>query len=277
MDARPLSLNYHLLSSCNARCRFCFATFRDVDGQLSVDDAHRLVEVLRAAGGQKLTFAGGEPTLHPAIGQLVRHSKEAGFITCIVSNGACLGRLLDQHSGELDWVGLSIDSGDEEVQLELGRGAGDYIARAVALALRSRRLGIRIKLNTVVTALTWREDMSDLVRRVRPDRWKVFQALPITGQSDTAIDDLLVDEDQFGAFVDRHAHLAAEGFPPVVETNDAMLGSYVMVDPLGRFYGNTTGRHVYSDPILDVGVDVALSQVGFRPDKFEARGGMYQW
>ncbi len=56
-----------------------------------------------------------------------------------------------------------------------------------------------------------------------------------------------------------------------------MRGSYVMVDPLGRFFGNATGRHVYSQPILDVGVDAALAQVGFVPTKFEARGGTYAW
>lgn len=50
-----------------------------------------------------------------------------------------------------------------------------------------------------------------------------------------------------------------------------------MVDPLGRFYGNATGRHAYSEPILQVGVPTALAQVGFQPAKFDARGGRYAW
>ncbi len=69
----------------------------------------------------------------------------------------------------------------------------------------------------------------------------------------------------------------AEGLGPVAEGNDDMQGSYVMVDPLGRFFGNATGRHVYSAPILEVGVEAALAQVGVSTAKFEARGGRYTW
>ncbi len=273
----PVAINYHLLKPCNARCSFCFATFRDVHGQLAAEDARELITKLKEAGGEKLTFAGGEPTLHPDLGALVRHAKDVGFVTCVVTNGFRLDRLLDDHADALDWVALSVDSGDEATQAGLGRGRGDHVARAIAYADRCHALGVRVKLNSVVTAATWWEDMTGLVRRVRPARWKVFQVLPIGGQNDGSVEDLLITEGQFRAFVERHAHLAPEGLAPVVENNDAMRGSYVMVDPLGRFYGNATGRHVYSDSILRVGVDAALAQVGFEPAKFDARGGRYAW
>lgn len=273
----PIAINYHLTRPCNAHCRFCFATFRDVEGQIRLDQARALLDLLRAAGGEKLTFAGGEPTLHPGLGDLLDHAKALGFVTCVVTNGFRIGRLLDGHAEALDWVGFSIDSSDEAVQATLGRGRGDHVAQAVVLADRCRAAGVRVKLNSVVTALTWWEDMSALVRLMRPERWKVFQVLPIAGQNDGTVEDLLISDEQFQAFVQRHSHLAAEGLAPVVEDNDAMRGSYVMVDPLGRFFGNATGRHVYSEPILEVGVDAALAQVGFVPAKFEARGGRYAW
>ena len=274
---KPVAINYHLIRACDASCRFCFATFRDVAGRLPTSDARRLLDRLRAAGGEKITFAGGEPTLHPDLGELLRHAKELGFTTCVVTNGFNLGDLLDAHAAALDWAGLSIDSGSESVQAALGRGRGDHVARCVDLADRCRAEGVRVKLNTVVTAETWWGDLAPLVRRVRPERWKVFQVLPIAGQNDESVEDLLISREQFRAFVQRHAHLAAEGLAPVVEDNDAMLSSYVMVDPLGRFFGNATGRHIYSQPILEVGVEAALAQVGFEPARFEARGGRYAW
>ena len=272
-----LAANFHLLKPCDSRCRFCFATFRDVDGRLGVDDAERVIDALHDSGVVKLTFVGGEATLHPHLGRLVRHAKARGMVTCVVTNGFRLDRLLDEHGDALDWVGLSVDTGNEAVQSALGRGHGDHVARAIDHARRCRELRIRVKLNTVVTALTVDEDMSDLVRRMAPLRWKVFQALPISGQNDGSIEDLLVTDEAFHTFIDRHMHLAAEGLGPVVEDNDAMRGSYVMVDPRGRFFGNATGRLVYSDPILEVGVHPALAQVGFEPAKFDARGGRYAW
>ncbi len=104
------AVNFHLLRPCNARCRFCFATFRDVEGELAVDEALRVVDALRDAGAEKLNFAGGEPTLHRHLGRLVAHAKQGGLVTSVVTNGFRLDRLLDRHAGELDWVGLSVDS-----------------------------------------------------------------------------------------------------------------------------------------------------------------------
>ncbi|MDP2316756.1 MAG: viperin family antiviral radical SAM protein [Pseudomonadota bacterium] len=271
------AVNFHLLKPCNARCRFCFATFRDVDGELAVDDALRVIDALRDAGAEKLNFAGGEPTLHRHLDRLVAHAKRSGLVTSVVTNGFKLDRLLDTHAGDLDWVGLSVDSADEAVEVELGRSRGDHVRRSLALADRCREEGVRVKLNTVVTALNCREDMSAFVRRFQPERWKVFQVLPMAGQNDGDVETLLIDDDTFRAFVERHAPLMAEGLGPVAERNDDMQGSYVMVDPLGRFFGNATGRHVYSAPILEVGVEAALAQVGVSTAKFEARGGRYAW
>lgn len=271
------AVNFHVYKPCNAKCRFCFATFRDVHGQLSLSDAISVLDALRGAGAEKINFAGGEPTLHPQIGELVAHARGLGLVTSIVTNGARLAELLDSHSDDIDWVGLSVDSADEAVERALGRSRGAYIAQAVALADRCRGNFIRVKLNTVVSKLNWMEDMSPLVRRVRPERWKVFQVLPVEGQNDGGVESLLVSSAEFAAFVSRHEGLHDEGLGPVVEDNDAMRGSYVMVDPLGRFYGNSTGRHVYSDPILKVGVEQALAQVGFSSEKFAARGGSYRW
>lgn len=271
------AVNFHLYAPCNLACGFCFATFEDVAGQIGIEDQLRLLEALRSAGVEKINFAGGEPTIYRHFGAVLRHARALGFTTSVITNGARLARVLREQADDLDWVGLSVDSADERIQAELGRGRGGHIQRSLALVEAARGSGVRIKLNTVVTSLTWREDMSPLVRGIRPERWKVFQVLPVDGQNDTSVAPLLVSTDQFRAFVDRHAHLAAEGLAPVVEDNAAMRGSYAMIDPLGRFFGNATGRHVYSKPILAVGVATALAQVGFEPGKFAARGGMYAW
>jgi radical S-adenosyl methionine domain-containing protein 2 len=248
-----------------------------VVGYLPLASAQQLLKLLAESGVEKLNFAGGEPTLHPHIGTMLRQARELGFVTSMVTNGSRLRQVLDQQAEDLDWVGLSVDSALEETEVALGRSRGGYIARSIDLAHRARESGVRVKLNTVVTALNWQEDLTPLVREVRPERWKVFQVLPMGGQNDGVVGPLLISAEQFKAFVQRHKHLGVEGFAPIVEDNDAMRGSYAMIDPLGRFYGNATGRHVYSRPILEVGVSAALSEVGYEDSKFDARGGKYAW
>ena len=142
---------------------------------------------------------------------------------------------------------------------------------------RSTGLRAAIKLNTVVTSLTAHEDMSDFVRAVAPERWKIFQVLPVEGQNDGSVEPLLIDDAAFRAFVARHARLEADGVTLVPEDNDGMTDSYAMIDPLGRFFGNSGGKACNSEPILDIGVARALAQVGFDVEKLVERGGHYDW
>jgi len=276
-NPRPLAVNFHLIERCNLRCRFCFATFRAVPGRLSLQDARALQVQLRAFGVDKLNFAGGEPTLHPHLGVLLADARRLGFTTSMVTNGARLKRLVDSQASDLDWVGLSVDSADEQTQKVLGRGLGGHVARSLVLADRARAAGIRIKLNSVITALNWDEDLSGLVRAMNPERWKAFQVISVKGQNSGVVDDLLITTEQMEAFARAHAHLAGEGLAPIVEHDTDMRGSYAMIDPLGRFFDNTTGSHTYSQPILRVGIEEAWQQVQFSQERFEGRGGLYAW
>lgn len=139
-----------------------------------------------------------------------------------------------------------------------------------------RSTGIRLKVNTVVTSANMLDDLTVHLIQLKPERWKVFQALPVVGQNDCDIEELLVTKKQFDQFVARHSHLN-EFFPIVTESNTDMRGSYVMIDPAGRFYDSMLGRYTYSKAILDVGVEEALSGIITDVSRFRKRGGYYDW
>ena len=268
----PPAASFFLLRECNLRCKFCFATYRDVRGRLPLVDALRVIDALKEAGLSKLTLVGGEPTLYPDIGTVLRHARDIGLTTSIVTNGARLDALLDTQAGTIDWVGLSVDSADERIQAALGRGTGTHVANSIRLAERCHRAGLKVKLNSVITRLQADEDMSSLVRTIRPLRWKTFQVLPVQGQNDGKVEDLLISDEAYETWVRRHAHLN-----PVSESNDLMRNSYVLVDPLGRFQQNAPGGHTYSAPILEVGVQAAWDSLTFDAVAFDERGGVYNW
>jgi|GEM_PF-449365 len=268
------SVNLHVLRECNLACRFCFATFRDVHGRQSASDWREVLKQLADAGTQKVNFAGGEPTLLKDMGKLIRFAKSLGMTTSIVTNGIRLACVLKEAEGDLDWVGLSVDSSDEDIQQQLGRGRGTHVQDALELGQLARRHGCRLKLNSVITALNANEDMSPFVRALSPDRWKVFQVLDVKGQNDGSVEELLIEKQAFDAFVDRHR---AQGLDVIAESNEEMLESYVMVDPLGRFFSDSGRRHSYSERIVEVGVPKAYAQVIHLPKKTAARGGYYDW
>jgi radical S-adenosyl methionine domain-containing protein 2 len=136
---------------------------------------------------------------------------------------------------------------------------------------------MRLKVNTVITSLNVSEDLSSLLRELRPERWKLLRVLPVEGQNSGKVEPLLCSAEAFQSFVDRHRGLEEEGITLVPEDNPDMRGSYAMVDPAGRFFDNTQGGHHYSEPILSRGLEVAWSQVHFSMERFDKRGGRYDF
>lgn len=283
----PPSVNFHLWEPCNMRCRFCFATFQDVrrdvlpKGHLPEEEALRVVELL-ALRFQKITFAGGEPLLCPWLPELAAAAKERGATTMLVTNGSRLdANTVARLRGVMDWVTLSIDSVSPETHVALGRAVHgkkaltpeDYLATAD----RVRSAGMRLKVNTVVTALNAGEDQTGFMRILRPERWKMLRVLSVEGQNSGKVEPLLCTSEDFEAFVARHRALEGEGIVLVPEDNEDMRGSYAMVDPAGRFFDNTGGGYHYSDPILQNGLDATWSQVRFSLDRFSERDGFYDF
>jgi len=284
----PLAVNWHFWPWCNYGCKFCFARFEDIPraDRLPKEIAVRVPQMLADAGADKITFVGGEPTLCPYLEDLLFASKKAGLTTCIVSNATGLTEDFLGRCGHLiDWIGLSIDASSDELHVEIGRGLRSDLARASSHHLteakaawqRCTSRGIRMKLNTVVCQSNLHDDMTDLVLELRPERWKIFEVLPVKGQNDGDVEPLLLEEGEFQTWVERHAHVADEGIQFVPESNDLMRGSYAMMDALGRFYSNVDGGHSYGPSILDVGVLEAWGRNRFLEDRFHNRGGVYDW
>jgi len=281
------SVNFHLWEPCNMRCKFCFATFKDVKqsilpkGHLPKDQAIQVVHQLADLGFEKITFAGGEPTLCPWLSELITAAKQAGLTTMIVSNGSNLtDRFLQDNQKHLDWIAISVDSLKIETNKAIGRAVfGKNPLQTnyyFGLADKITQLGFGLKINTVVNRMNFDEDMSDFISYSKPKRWKIFQVLPILGQNDLNIDKFKITGEQFKRFLDNHAYLS-NLTKLVPEDNYQIKGSYAMVDPAGRFYDNLNGTHNYSRPILEIGAKEAIKEVNYDFNKFVLREGLYDW
>ncbi len=269
------------------RCKFCFATFQDVKhsilpkGHLPKEQAIEVVHHLADIGFEKITFAGGEPTLCPWLSELIKIAKNSGLTTMIVTNGSKLtDDFLEVNKNHLDWIALSIDSINPETNIEIGRAISGKTPLSIeyykSIIDKIKHYGYGLKINTVVTNRNFSDNLSELIEYAQPKRWKMLQVLPIQGQNDSKIDSLILSDEQFLKFIDNHRKL--ESITDIIpESNYDMKGSYAMVDPAGRFYDNVNGKHNYSRPILEVGARIAIQQVSYDFNKFIERGGIYDW
>ncbi len=275
----PLAVNWHMVERCNYSCKFCFSKFGEIPELCrDIEKSKTLIRKLRMNNIEKINFTGGEPLLCSNLGELVRYAKSIGMVTSIVTNGYYITEdigknFLSDYGKYLDWIGISLDSGNEEVELQLGRGYGDHVIRVIKAVklIRDTQPHVGIKINTVVTKLNWKEDMHKIIKKIRPDRWKVFQLKIVDGINEEA-SSLAIKKEEFKFFTKRHADLN-----PVDEDEEMMRGSYLMIDPNGRFYDEKTQKNNPRKSLVNISFERAVDNLKFDFERFKLRGGIYQW
>ena len=256
------------------KCKFCYATFDDmrIINQISMEDSFLILDKLKDAGLQKITFAGGEPLLYRWIYEVIAYSKQIGLTVSIITNGSLLTEeLLTKFEGKLDWIGISVDSLIDETNVKIGRvyrNQPDYYK----LVEQIKQHGFKLKINTVVNRFNQDENMQDFIDAANPARWKIFDTLRVEGQNDTQFDEIKTIDDGFHKFLRNHHHPSM-----VPEDNDAMTGSYLLIDPQGRLFENSKGKHTYSSPLQSNPVDKCISEIDLNREMFVKRGGLYEW
>lgn len=290
--SRELVINWHITEACNFSCRYCYAKWQADDiGRELIHDRQGTWNMLSAIydyfspenlgnplrkemawDSPRLNLAGGEPLLYQQkVIEAIKAARQIGFTVSIITNGSRMDKALaEEMAPHLSVLGVSLDSANEDTNAAIGRidrhGGLPSLAElgsAIALA-KSVNSALKVKLNTVVNALNWYQDMSDLVANLGPVKWKVLRMLP------SVTDELAVTEQEFHHFVRRHQSLRQI---MCVEDNADMAESYLMIDPHGRFFQNALGRkgYVYSPPILEFGVANAYSHTGMSVLKFASR------
>lgn len=290
----PLVINWHLTEACNFSCKYCYAhwnrpTASKVVAQSPAQSSALLAELwayfrdenlanpLRESfdwRGVRLNLAGGEPLLFDErVTGIVSQARELGFEVSMITNGSRLTpEILSRLAGLMSWIGISIDSSDSGLNRAIGRldrqgRMLDQTVLATSLAAARRdHPGLQLKINTVVNALNWRDDLSPVIESLAPAKWKVLRVLPVLSEQ------LKVTDDQFERFVRRHDRFANI---LCAEDNTDMHESYLMVDPHGRFFQNdralTDKGYSYSRPILEAGAAAAFAEMRFNADRFVSR------
>lgn len=84
----PPAICFRITGACNARCGFCLAP--PVGPPLEAKTLSARLDWLLEHGVRTLHFCGGEPTLHPALPQLIVRARARGAKTRLTTNGIAL-------------------------------------------------------------------------------------------------------------------------------------------------------------------------------------------
>ncbi len=128
-------------------------------------------------------------------------------------------------------------------------------------------MGIELKINTVVNQYNLHEDFSEFLSIVQPDRWKIFQVMPIDQKTD---EEFCITEQEFQSFVHRHKAFSDIMY---VENNDMMADTYIMLDADARFMDTQHKVKVTQKSLFNPSVDVIneLSKTSYDITKYHKR------
>lgn len=155
VDQRPFILSHLLTSRCNADCRTCLwkAPPDAATDELSLEDIRALYRDAGAAGFMALVLWGGEPLLHPDVGEALRAAREARMRTTLITNGWLLEERAPEVMPHLDRLMVSVDAiGPAHDEARRRPGLFERLDRGVQ-RVRKEFPGVFVIVNVVLSRL----------------------------------------------------------------------------------------------------------------------------
>jgi pyruvate-formate lyase-activating enzyme len=183
LPARTLPANglvLNVTSDCNLSCPYCFARAKESTTQAL--DLAEIDAILAGYPGRIVYLSGGEPTMHPQLGEIVRHLKARGYAVGLFSNGVRLAEpeLVDAlDAAGLDFVILQFDSLNEERTGVLRKP--DILTKKLAALENLGRRGLAVYLFVMLVAGVNRDEIGGLLRfaAARQDTVKIINFNPV--------------------------------------------------------------------------------------------------
>lgn len=131
---QPFWLLAELTYRCPLHCVFCYnpTNYAKIQNELSTEEWLRVMSEARALGAAQLGFSGGEPLLRDDLEILVKHGRDLGFYTNLITSGVGLNEARIQALKEagLDHIQLSFQDSTREMN--------DFLSSTKTFALKKR-------------------------------------------------------------------------------------------------------------------------------------------
>lgn len=191
VDDRPFIVIWEVTRACALACAHCRADAmpcRD-PRELTTEEGYALLDDLASYGRPRpmVVLTGGDPFERHDLADLVAHGTAAGLhisLSPSVTSRLTTDTLSAMEQAGAHVVSLSLD-GATPATHDAFRGIDGTFAATIKAAASVRDAGLRLQVNTTVTATNVGElpDLLDLVVELEPTLWSVFFLVP-TGRGE---------------------------------------------------------------------------------------------
>ena len=179
----PLVISWNVTRKCNLKCSHCYinATKEELRGELTTEEAKRLMDQISDVSRPLLILSGGEPLLREDIYDLIRYGASKGFRMGLGSNGSLLDEVVARklRDAGIKTVSISLDSSIPEKHDEF-RGVEGSWQKAVKAVKALKQNGVLVQVNTTVTQQNHGEidEIMSLAEQIGVENFHLFFLVP---------------------------------------------------------------------------------------------------
>jgi radical SAM protein with 4Fe4S-binding SPASM domain len=126
---QPEGVTFELTYGCNLRCVHCYnPTHRALPHELTTVEIRALLDQIAGLGLLTVTFTGGEPSVRPDIGDILRHARRQGLMTHLMTNATRITTAFTDllHEAGVSQVNVSMYGATEAVYERMTGVPGSY-------------------------------------------------------------------------------------------------------------------------------------------------------
>ena len=173
------SICWNITSMCNEKCKFCY---RKMCSDNTLEDNKKIFDNISKIKIDKITFSGGEPLLYENLFELANYIKlkKPEIKLSLTTNGQIIDeKLFNKIINTFDWISFSIDSSNNNVNEDIGRGK-NHVSKVISL-LDKFDGKIKLKINTVANKnnINDLENIYNIISKYNISRWKIFRFYPL--------------------------------------------------------------------------------------------------
>lgn len=178
--------------TCNLRCIHCYmdSEAKKYTGELTTEEAKRMIDDLAEFKVPVLLFSGGEPLIRPDFSELAEYTRDKGIRPTLSTNGTLITRDVAQRIKDIGvgYVGISLDglrAVNDKFRGRVGafQAAMEGIQNCVAV---NQRVGLRFTINS--HNLAELDNIFDFIEEENIDR-VCFYHLVYSGRGNQMVDE----------------------------------------------------------------------------------------
>lgn len=235
---------WNITTRCNQGCRYCHRFLNIND--LTFNENEKILNNLINDGVTDITWTGGEALIYENIEELIKRAYKNGIRNKLITNGKILANSNMRILNYLDSLTLSLDSTNNKINQELGRGEEHYTnVKYILDYIKENNIDIKLRINTVANKLNI-DNISEFILFLNEYNiyaWRIFRFMPLRETAVKNKNEFEISDEQF-KFIKEKCNKECNITNIEYREEDDMEQKYVLLVANGDIVVTENGKDV---------------------------------